>query len=498
MAQRAAHEDADGLRRRKVLVQSAVDDFGDGHFHAGALGELAQLQRRSRGKPLIESWFEVAEVLEHFQWVIAEAPEVLERRAFTLPQLPFMSKRNLYVHHPHGVCALVMPWNFPLAITTGEILQALVGGNAVVLKPSEFTPFVSLLVAELFLEGGLAPGLVNVVTGDGRTGATLVASAVDKVAFTGSFDTGVKIMTACAARGVPCTAELGGKDPAIVLEDANLGSAVLGTLWCGLMNAGQSCSSTERVYVARSIHDRFVELAGEVASRLKVGDGRDLDVEVGPLIALRQIEKVESQVQAAIAGGARDAAGGKALPELGPYFYAPTVLSGVDDGMRIMKDETFGPVVPVVPFDSIDDAIRLANDTPYGLSATIWTGDVDRGEQLASRIRAGAVWINDGMFSHSAPQTPWGGPGRSGNSRTHGRWGIESYVRLQYVSSDAHTGTLKDGWYPYGPARLRYIQAAVDWLYRPGVIRKLAALPRVLAGFVRRCPPPPKEPDPES
>jgi succinate-semialdehyde dehydrogenase/glutarate-semialdehyde dehydrogenase len=463
------------LRRARQLLVREAD-------------RIAQLVTLETGKPFIESLFEVAGALGAFEYVEKNGPRLLAPRTFRLGTPNFALKSNACCYYPHGVCALIMPWNFPLAIPAGELAQALVGGNAVVFKPSELSPFTGLALGELFLEAGLPPGLLNVVTGDGRTGASLVAAQIDKVSFTGSFETGTRLMASCAARGIPLTAELGGKDPAIVLEDADLDSASRGIVWAAMMNCGQACASAERIYVAKPLHDEFVQRLASLASALKVGNGMDSSVEVGPLIVERQFEKVRSHVDDALARGARAATGGKPLPELGPLFFAPTVLAGVDQSMAVMREETFGPVAPVMSFDTAEEAAGLANDSPYALGASIWTRDAVRGQALAGRLRAGMVWINDALFSHAAPETPWGGPGQSGNSRTHGPWGILNYVRMQYVSTDRYTSTLKDGWYPYGPDRIGYTKAALDLLFRSGFSRKLGALPTLLRGFVRSCP----------
>src|SRR5258706_4879663 len=253
---------------------------------------------------------------------------------------------------PHGLIGIIPPWNYPFSTPASETLAALVTGNAVVLKPSELTPLVALKLEKLLHAAGVPRDIFQVVIGDGATGSALVDSAVDKIVFTGSVNTGRRIAQAAAPRFLPLVLELGGKDPTIVLDDADLDTASSGVVWGAFMNAGQTCLSIERCYVHCRVYDRFVEACCAKTRQLRVGNGGDPETEIGPMIHERQLRIVEAHVADALAKGARRLCGGTRLPELGPNFYAPTVLSSVTHDMRIMTEETFGPVLPIMAFDS--------------------------------------------------------------------------------------------------------------------------------------------------
>src|SRR6185312_11243160 len=276
-----------------------------------------------------------------------------------------------------------------------QTLTALVTGNAVVLKPSEFTPFSSLELQRLLHEAGLDHDLMQVVTGDGAVGAALLQTKIGKLVFTGSVATGKRVAQAAAARLLPVVLELGGKDPMIVLEDADIDVASSAAVWGAFMNAGQTCLSVERCYVQEKIYPKFLEKCVEKTKKLRIGSGNDPNIDAGPMIHERQLGIVQSHVEDAVARGARLLAGGKPLAQLGANFFAPTILADVDHSMRIMREETFGPVLPVRSFKTEDEAVALANDSEYGLAACIFTNDRKRGEALARRINAGTVMVND-------------------------------------------------------------------------------------------------------
>lgn len=437
------------------------------------------------GKPRIEALYEVMTVLECFEHVLEAAPRLLAEAPVRLPQLHLWTKSSSLIYQPWGVVGLVMPWNFPLAIPGGEIVQALVGGNTVVLKPSEFTPFTALALGSLLADSGLPRGVLQVVPGGPETGAALVGGAIDKLSFVGSVATGRKVEAAARARGVAVTLELGGKDPALVAPDAALPHAARGVVWGAMMNAGQGCSSVERAFVHTRIHDAFVAEAVRAAEAIVLGNGQDPASWMGPLIHKSQLAKVEAQVADARARGATVVTGGRVREDLGPLFYAPTVLTGVTPDMQVMKEETFGPLLPIRRVESMDQAVAEANACPYKLGASVWTADAASGEKLARRLVAGTVWINDVLFSHASPQAPWGGPGDSGDGRTHGEAGILGYVRPVFLSRDARTDGIRDAWYPYGPERLAFTRAALDLVHGRGLVTRLRGLPRVLKGLTR-------------
>jgi succinate-semialdehyde dehydrogenase/glutarate-semialdehyde dehydrogenase len=349
----------------------------------------------------------------------------------------------------------------------GEVGLALMAGNGVVLKPASLTPLLVQRIAEVFSRAGLPEGLVRVVHGPG-TGAALAESSVGKVFFTGSVETGRSVGEACARRLKGCVLELGGKDPMIVLEDARLDHAIDGAVWGGFANAGQTCSGIERVYVMRSVSDRFIDGVVAGARRLRVGDPMSWDTEIGPMVSGEQREIVRGLVDDAVAAGAVLRCGGPidAPAGLDGAFYAPAVLTGVTHDMRIMREEIFGPVVPIVVVDSEEEAVALANDSDFGLGASVWTADRERGERIAAELEAGMVWINDHMFSHGACQCAWGGVKDSGLGRTHSKFGLYECVNVKLRTWEG--SAIRDPWWhPYDETAGKAFRATAKILYGP-------------------------------
>jgi succinate-semialdehyde dehydrogenase/glutarate-semialdehyde dehydrogenase len=315
--------------------------------------------------------------------------------------------------------------------------------------------------------------LLEVVIGAGATGAALIDSAIDKLIFTGSVATGKRVAQAAAARLLPLVLELGGKDPMLVLDDADVDIASSAAVWGAFVNAGQTCLSVERCYVHRSLYEKFLAACAAKTRELRVGDGSDPATEVGPMIHERQLAIVAGHVDEAVARGARLLCGGRRMPELGPNFYAPTVLADVTPGLRLMREETFGPVLPVAAFDSDDEAVRLANDSDFGLAASLWTRDRARGEALAARLEAGAVMVNDVVSCFGISEAPHGGVKASGLGRTHGRLGLEEMVRIKYLDSDRMPGLRKPWWYGYGAEFTRQMEGFVDLLFSRRIFQRL-------------------------
>jgi acyl-CoA reductase-like NAD-dependent aldehyde dehydrogenase len=386
------------------------------------------------GKPLVESYTaELFVALGNLVWAASNAPRVLrpERVRFLQPHL--RHKRGRLLYEPLGVIGLISPWNFPLGIPLTQAAFAVAAGNAVVVKPSELAPLSGAWVERLFREAGAPEGLVRVVQGRAETGEALVrAPGIAKVVFTGSAAVARLVAAAAGERLRPVTLELGGKDPMLVFEDADLDRAVAGALWGSFANCGQVCCGVERIYVVQPLYEAFAEELARRARGLRVGRGDELETDLGPLVAEERRSHVEKLVEDAVARGAEVRTGG-GRPEvaLPGWFHEPTVLSGVEREARIEQEEIFGPVVTVIPFEDEKDAVRIANESRYGLMATVWTGDPARGHRLARRIKAGTVGIN--MPYTAFPGIPFGGYKQSGFGRELGLETLELYLETKSV-----------------------------------------------------------------
>jgi len=448
--------------------------------------QVADLICREAGKPAVEALTtEVLVILDAAEFCIRNAHDFLREEPLPHGNLAMKTKRGKLLREPFGAIGIISPWNYPFSIAATETLGALVTGNAVVLKPSEFTPLIGLELQRMLLAAGLNPDLMQVVIGEGPAGAALIDAPIDKLIFTGSVATGKRVAEAAARKLLPVVLELGGKDPMIVLDDADLEIASSGALWGAFMNAGQTCLSVERCYVHRSLYDKFLEACSNKIAKLRVGNGIGSEVEIGPLIHERQLRTVDEHVRDAVLHGARLLRGGKRLTELGPNFYAPTLLADVTRDMRIIREETFGPVLPVAPFDTDDEAIRLANDSDFGLAASVWTTNRRRGEAMAKQIKAGTVMINDVISCFGIAEAPHGGFKLSGIGRTHGKMGLAEMVQMKYVDTDLLPGMAKVWWFGYGEKFRQQMDGVVDLLFARSWGKKLKGALRS-AGLLRR------------
>ncbi len=436
--------------------------------------EVAMLITREAGKPYVEALLtEVLVVLDATRFLIENAVSFLREQPVRHGSVAMKAKAGRILREPQGVIAIVSPWNYPLSIPAVDTLAALVTGNAVVLKPSEFTSLIALKLESLLHAAGVPKEIFQVLVGDGGTGAALLNSAIDKLIFTGSVPTGKRIAQTAASRLLPVVLELGGKDPMLVLDDADIDVASSAAVWGSFVNAGQACLSVERCYVQQSLYAAFLDACVAKTSQLHIGNGEKAETDVGPMIHERQLGIVEDQVEEARARGARVLAGGSRLPELGPNFYAPTILADVTHDMRVMREETFGPVLSVAPFTSDAEAIRLANDSEFGLAASVWTRDTRRGEAIARRINAGTVMVNDVISCFGISEAPHGGVKASGIGRAHGRFGLEEMVRVKYLDSDRLPRMKKLWWYGYGGKFTQQMEGFIDLQFARRITERL-------------------------
>jgi succinate-semialdehyde dehydrogenase/glutarate-semialdehyde dehydrogenase len=466
---------ADRARYMRRTAQVIID----------SLDELSALLTREQGKPRNESYvMELLPTIDALHWIAGSGPGILADEGISLP-IFLKTKQAKFTYEPLGVVGVIAPWNYPWSIPFGEVAIALMCGNGVVLKPASLTPLIGQRIQQVFERAGLPEGIVRTVHGGGAVGQALVESSASKIFFTGSVEVGRGVGVACAERMKGSVLELGGKDPMLVLSDASVANAVSGALWGGFANAGQTCSGIERVYVMSEVAEEFTEELVAGARALRVGDPLEWSTEIGPMVSRDQYELVSELVDDAVANGAELRCGGPAHPGGAPEadWFAPAVLTGVTHDMRIMREEIFGPVIPVVKVESEDEAIALANDSEFGLGASVWTTDRGRGERIARRLEAGMVWINDHMYSHGACACSWGGVKHSGLGRSHSKFGFYECVNVKLLSWDP-SRTRNFWWHPYDAALGRAMHSSAQLLYGRDD-DKPAALRRGLPAYAR-------------
>ena len=407
--------------------------------------ELAALMTAEGGKPLIENADEVGWVAAAFDYYAEIGRDSAGR---VIPPIE-SSQLALVVKDPLGVIGCIVPWNYPLLLLAWKLAPALAAGNAAVCKPSEVTPLSTLAIADVF--DHMPPGAVNLLAGAGDVGGTIAShEGIDGVAFTGSVETGKKVAAACIDRMARTNLEMGGKDPFIVCSDvaAEIDIAARGGAWAAYLNAGQVCTSAERFYVMEDVYDEYVAAFVEHTNSLVVGDPSATETDIGPMVSAPQREKVVAQVEAAVAAGAEILTGGDRAGHERGHFFAPTVVTGLAPETDLLRQETFGPVAPIVPVKSLDEAIELANGTRFGLGANIYTRDLKNILRCMREVKSGTVWFNDPLTDNDAG--PFGGFKQSGLGRELGREGLEAFQETKHVHIETEL-EIKDWWYPYAP-----------------------------------------------
>jgi betaine-aldehyde dehydrogenase len=424
------------LERGKLLLK-----IGDLIRSQGKM--LAELEVRNMGKPLAEAEFDVADAANCFEFYGGLATKI-HGETMSVPA----NSLSFVLREPVGVCGQIIPWNYPLLMAAWKIAPALAAGCTVVLKPSEMTPLTALKLARLMDEAGVPAGVVNIVTGPGAGAGEELAESplVDKVAFTGGTVTGRKIAHAATGNLKRVTLELGGKSPNIVFADADFEAAVDGALFAAFANQGEVCSAGSRLLVERKIHKKLVAAMLAKIPRIKLGHGMTPGVKMGPLVSAAHREKVESYIKVGVQEGAKLVCGGgrpKGAEFAKGNFVEPTIFDDVKPSMRIAKEEIFGPVLSVIPFDTEEEAVRLANDTVYGLAAAVWTQNITKGIRVIRELRAGITWIN--TYHPTYNEMPWGGYKQSGTGRELGLYGIQAYLETKQVNVNLDEAPI--GWY---------------------------------------------------
>ncbi len=468
------------MARRARIAQPAWEAYGfEGR---GRILSRAQKWLMDNSQQVIETiisetgkTFEDASLAEisyagnAFGFWAKNAPEYLADERVKSGQLLVKGKKLTLRYRPLGLIGVIGPWNYPLTNSFGDCIPALAAGNSVILKPSEVTPLTSLLLAEGLRECGLPDDVLQIATGRGETGAALVEE-VDMIMFTGSTRTGRKVAEAAARRLIPASLELGGKDPMIVLSDADLERAANFATYYAMQNAGQTCISIERVYVEEPAYEEFVGKVSDKVRALRVGaPAGPGSVEVGAITFPPQLETIESHVADAIDKGARVLTGGHAVSGGAGRFYEPTVLVDVDHTMKCMTEETFGPTLPIMKVADAEEAVRLANDSPYGLGASVFSRDVARGEQIARRLEVGAANVNDAMINYTVLELPMGGAKASGIGSRHGAGGIRKYCSQQAIVVTPKLALKREPhMYPYKKRTSRLLAGMFKFLYGRG------------------------------
>ncbi len=402
-----------------------------------------------------------------------KAPRLLSPQKFFLHLVPY--KRSEIHYKPKGVVGIISPWNFPFTIPMGEIIMAVLAGNTVVLKPSEITPLSGLLIEKIFKRSGFPDAIVQTIVGDGKTGAALLDAPIDHIVFTGSVNTGKIIAVKAAEKMITATLELGGKDPMIVLPDADIQRTVRGALFGAFANSGQVCASVERVYVHSSIYEKFLDEVVFQTNQLRQGKDRVAgDFDIGPIISEKQIDTIKRHIADAKKKGARILTGGNLKKGTKGRFFEPTVIADANHSMECMMEETFGPTMPIMPYETIEEAILLANATAFGLTASVWSKDRKKAMKVASRIEAGTVIINDAIYTHAMAETPWGGVKNSGMGRVHSDMGLLEFTNPIHINKPAWIN-IDLWWYPYTMRSFNFFKNFI-FLFSGNMVHRLKGL----------------------
>lgn len=438
--------------------------------------DIASIVAKDNGKTKMDALItEVIPIAMATEWYAKNTGKILRPQKIKSSSILFFNKKNVLIRQPLGIVAIISPWNYPLSIPFGEIMMGLMSGNAVFLKAAPDVIATGKIIEKIIAAAELPPGLFNHIIGPApQILDAFLENGVNKIFFTGSVATGKIINQKASEYLVPVSLELGGKDAMIVLPDANLERASNGAAWAGYQNCGQTCAGVERIYVHESVYDKFLALMIAKTNKLRQGFDKDFNLDLGSMTNENQQKKVAAQVQDALKKGARIVAQSH-LDKGSGYFYPATLMVDVNHDMEIMKEETFGPVLPLMKYRDVDEAIALANDSTMGLTASIWTKDVDLGKKIAYRIEAGVITINDHLYTHGQAETPWGGWKSSGSGRTHGAMGIEEMTQSKVINWDILPSMRNLWWYPFDKGSYKATLSIFGFLYPKSIANFLTS-----------------------
>jgi succinate-semialdehyde dehydrogenase/glutarate-semialdehyde dehydrogenase len=449
--------------------------------------QAASLITAEKGSPYPEAFsVEVLGSLGALDYYARNLKKLLKHRPLKHTVSLFFNKKSAFRFDPLGPTLIISPWNFPFLIALYDTFSALSAGNTVILRPSSSTPFSGFFLGEILIEAGLPPGVVNVINCRIPQAEEMITHPdVQSVMFTGSVSTGRRIMELASRNLTKVTLELGGKDPMIVCPDADVERAARGAVWAGFMNCGQSCGAVERVYVAKEIAGAFIKKVVNLTQQIQVGNPKQPGIDMGPMATLSQLKVVEDHIRDAKEKGARILCGGEKIKGLPGYFFHPTVLDKVDHSMKIMREETFGPTLPIMVFSNLEEAVALANDSDFGLTASLWTRRKKTAAWLADRIDAGSLTVNDHMFSFVEPGAIWGGIKQTGSGRSHGPFGLYELVNIKLVSFDFLKKKTQIWWFPYDKNLTTILHKSSSLFHHERIREKMKAL-FSLTSFMKR------------
>ena len=481
----ASREDVQGALARARAAQPgwAAKSFAErGAYMSKALAvllarqdEIVDIVVRETGKARADALsMEIFATADSLCYYAKNAGKFLKPRKERVHGLLGIMKQLRIVYRPLGVIGIITPWNGPFILSMNPAIQALMAGNTVLLKGSEVTPFSTQLVETIFRDAGLPENVLQVIMGDGETGACITEAGVDKISFTGSVRTGRIIAQSCGRQLIPCTLELGGKDAMIVCEDADIDRAAAGAIVGSCMNTGHYCCGTERIYVVEKVYDEFLAKVIEGTRKLRQGADLGFEEDVGAVFWDRQLSIIEDHVEDARTRGATIHVGGRRNPGLKGLYYEPTVMSNVDHDMKIMQEETFGPILCVQKVRDVEEAIRLANESPYGLNGNVWTRDKNKGFDIACRIDTGAVSVNDMAMSYGVPAAPFGGRKESGVGQVNGETGVRGYCHAMPILIDRFGGKELPAGYPHTLKKAEGMKKLMNFLWGTPIGRWLS------------------------